>query len=108
MRRVLAALAVAVASLGAWPTIADIAPARRGELLYLLRHDCGSCHGMTLKGGLGSSLAPEVLRQRTDEHLLGVILDGMPGTPMPPWRPLLAVEEARWLVHVLRTGGGRP
>jgi len=87
---------------------AEIGESRRGELLYMLRHDCGSCHGMTLKGGLGTSLLPDILKQRTDEHLLGVILDGVPGTPMPPWRPLLAEEEVRWLVQVLREGGDIP
>lgn len=34
----------------------DIAPEREKELETLLYQDCGSCHGMTLKGGLGPAL----------------------------------------------------
>ena len=30
--------------------------ARRAELVTLVRQDCGSCHGLTLKGGLGPAL----------------------------------------------------
>jgi len=80
---------------------------RQQQLRYLLKHDCGSCHGMTLKGGLGPSLRPEALNGKTDELLLRAILDGRPGTPMPPWKHLLTEEEARWLVTLMRNGGVR-
>jgi len=43
---------------------AGIDPVRQTELLYLLKHDCGSCHGMTRKGGLGPALLPANLRDR--------------------------------------------
>lgn len=81
---------------------ADIGAERRTELLYLLKHDCGSCHGMTRKGGLGSPLLASVLADKQDDTLVTVILDGIPGTPMPPWRPFIDPDEARWLVRVLR------
>lgn len=86
----------------------EIGPARRAELLHLLEQDCGSCHGLTRKGGLGAPLLPETLEGRSDEFLTGVILDGIPGTPMPPWRPLLTPGEARWLVQTLRRGRDAP
>jgi mono/diheme cytochrome c family protein len=35
------------------PVPAALDTARQAELLHLLKHDCGSCHGMTRKGGLG-------------------------------------------------------
>lgn len=75
---------------------------RREALMYLLRQDCGSCHGMTMRGGLGSPLLPATLADKADDVLVGIILDGMPGTPMPPWRPLLSESEAAWLVSRLR------
>lgn len=87
--------------------LADVPPQRQVELLHLLKHDCGSCHGMTLKGGLGVALTPEALARRPAELLLTTILDGRSGTPMPPWRSVLTREEAAWLVDVLRTGGVR-
>jgi cytochrome c55X len=77
---------------------------RQGELRHLLKHDCGSCHGMTRKGGLGPALLPENLQERPRELLVLTVLDGRPGTPMPPWRGQLSEEEANWLVDVLLRG----
>ena len=80
--------------------------ARQAELLYLLKHDCGSCHGMTRKGGLGPPLLPENLLDRPRSLMVNTVLDGRPGTPMPPWRGQLTGQEVRWLVEVLRKGEG--
>lgn len=81
-----------------------VAPERGRALLHLLKQDCGSCHGLTLKGGLGPPLLPETLAGKDADALAAVILDGAPGTAMPPWRPFLSPEEARWLVDRLREG----
>ena len=93
-------------SIAAWSFAAqaEITESRKAWLTHLLEQDCGSCHGMTRKGGLGSPLLPEVLRERDDDTLVTIILDGIPGTPMPPWRPLMNAEEAQWLVDLLRKG----
>jgi cytochrome c55X len=79
---------------------------RQAQLLYLLKHDCGSCHGMTRKGGLGPALLPENLHDFPPEFLVMTILDGRPGTPMPPWRGELSEADARWLVEALNRGEG--
>lgn len=84
------------------PARADIDVPRQAELLYFLKHDCGSCHGLTRSGGLGSPLLPEALAERSDEDLVEIILEGLPGTPMPPWKALLTEEEALWLVHAIK------
>jgi cytochrome c55X len=78
--------------------------ARKAELLHRLKHDCGSCHGLTMKGGLGPPLLPDRLAERSREELAAVILEGVPATPMPPWQGELSVEEADWLVEVLQEG----
>ena len=80
--------------------------AKQAELLYLLKHDCGSCHGMTRKGGLGPALLPENLHDRPATLMVNTILDGRSGTPMPPWRGQLTKPEAQWLVEMLRRGEG--
>jgi cytochrome c55X len=80
--------------------------ARQNELLYLLKHDCGSCHGMTRKGGLGPPLLPDSLRDRPNALLVNTVLDGRPGTPMPPWRAELSEQDVRWLVEAMRQGKG--
>lgn len=87
------------------PSVAEPPDAeRQADLLNLLRHDCGSCHGLTMKGGLGPSLEPASLEGKADEALVAIILDGIPGTPMPPWRPELNDTEAAWMVDQLRRG----
>lgn len=95
-----AALAMALLLLPA----AAPAPARQAELRHLLLHDCGSCHGMTMRGGLGSPLLPGALADRSDAALIGIILDGIRGTPMPPWVGELSEEDAAWMVRILREG----
>jgi cytochrome c55X len=77
---------------------------RKAELLHRLKHDCGSCHGLTMKGGLGPPLLPDRLAERSREELVAVILEGVPATPMPPWQGELSAAEAAWLVEVLQEG----
>ncbi len=100
------AIVILLAWLAVPATAAELPRERAGELLRLLRHDCGSCHGLTLKGGLGRPLLPQALAGRDAETLAGIILDGIPGTPMPPWRGILSQEDARWLARRLKEGIG--
>ena len=83
---------------------AQPAPERRAQLVELVRQDCGSCHGLTLKGGLGPSLEPAAMADKDSAQLSFVILHGRRGTPMPPWRSLLTEDEARWIVEALKRG----
>ena len=84
--------------------VADVSRERQVQLLYLLKHDCGSCHGMTLKGGLGPPLLPDAIANKSGELLVNTILDGRAGTPMGPWGRFISEQEARWLVERLRRG----
>jgi len=77
---------------------------RQLELSNLLLQDCGACHGLTMKGGLGPALLPSTLKGKSAEFLTSTILDGRPGTAMPGWRPLLSVSEARWITNQLLGG----
>ncbi len=86
----------------ALPVAAEVPPERQEALKNLVMHDCGSCHGLTRKGGLGSALLPEALADRSPEALAAIILDGVPGTAMPPWRPLLSEAEAAWIADYLK------
>jgi len=81
-----------------------LAPERQKELIYLLRQDCGACHGMNLRGGLGPSLLPESLKPMSVNQIAQTILNGRPGTPMPPWKPFMSEPEALWLADQLKTG----
>jgi cytochrome c55X len=82
----------------------DISNDRQHELLHLLQHDCGSCHGMTLKGGLGSPLTADKLQNKSHEFLTSIIMNGVEGTPMPPWKGILDEQEVTWMVKQLKSG----
>lgn len=75
-------------------------PERLETLLY---QDCGSCHGMTLRGGLGPALPRDRMQTLSPEALTHIIRHGIPGTAMPGWKALLSEEEARWIAEHLRT-----
>ena len=80
------------------------APARERDLVRLVRQDCGSCHGLTLKGGLGPSLTPQALRDRPIDSLRATVLLGRPGTAMPPWQGILNEAETDWILARLLAG----
>lgn len=103
--RTVAGLALlASANLAMAAPVSAPSPERAAVIRHLVRQDCGSCHGLTLKGGLGSPLTAESLAGRPDEALLATILNGRPGTAMPPWRPFLTEEEAKWVIKWLKDG----
>lgn len=81
---------------------AEPSPTRQNELRQLLKNDCGACHGLTLKGGMGPALLPENLAGKKDELLVTTILEGRKGTAMPPWQPFMNRDETVWLVGFLR------
>jgi cytochrome c55X len=90
------------------PAWAEPAPAidqaRQAELVRLVRQDCGSCHGLTLQGGLGPALLPATLAGKPSDSLAATILHGRPGSAMPPWRRFLNEAEADWIVSNLKKG----
>lgn len=96
--------ALSIATLASVDALAEPPQGRQEELLHRLRHDCGSCHGMTLKGGLGPPLLPADLAGKDDGALVDSILHGRPGTPMPPWDFEISAAEAGWLIGQLKEG----
>lgn len=96
-------LAILTACLAA-TAMAEPSAARQKELVHLVRQDCGSCHGLTLQGGLGPPLLPATLADKPAEGLVATIIGGRTGTPMPPWHRFLTEDEAKWIVAKLMTG----
>lgn len=103
------ALTVLLAATPALAATAEpqIGPAAAARLENLVLQDCGSCHGLTRKGGLGSPLTREALAGQEREGLAGIILDGIPQTAMPPWRPLMSEAEALWIADYLLESDAR-
>jgi cytochrome c55X len=79
-------------------------PARQHRLIQMVRHDCGSCHGLTLAGGLGPALVPQALEDKPVAYLQALILRGRPGTAMPGWQGLLSEQDAHWIALKLKEG----
>jgi cytochrome c55X len=75
--------------------------AKRLERMVI--QDCGSCHGLTMKGGLGKPLTREALKDADPQSIASIILGGVPGTAMPEWRPLLSEDEALWMANYLKS-----
>lgn len=98
MRNLLAWLLMAGVAHAGEPTLDPAA------LQRLVHQDCGSCHGLTLKGGLGPDIRPEAIEHYDPEILQSVILDGIPDTAMPPWRPLITEDQAAWIARYLLEG----
>jgi cytochrome c55X len=89
----------------AGPVLAQFPDAsRQRELVRLVRQDCGSCHGMTLKGGLGPPLTPGALDGKPLDSMVATVMNGRPGTPMPPWSRFVTEGEAQWIVEQLMRG----
>ncbi|UZE97516.1 c-type cytochrome [Alkalimarinus alittae] len=82
----------------------SITQTRATELAHMVKHDCGSCHGMTLKGGLGPSLLPEQFKDKNVEYIKLSILHGRNGTAMPPWNAILSDNDAEWIAEYLLSG----
>lgn len=100
-----AVLATGILFLHSGPVSAGSIPERRQqELINMVRQDCGSCHGITLNGGLGPPLTSRVLTGKSHGLLFNTIMYGRKDTPMPPWQGLLSREEIEWIVTRLKDG----
>lgn len=83
---------------------AEPSPERQRDLVHMVRQECGSCHGMSLQGGLGPGLRPADLQEKPAEGLAATIYHGRPGTAMPPWQRFLSEAEAAWVTERLMSG----
>ena len=98
----LAALAALPPGSASEPVSEPVSAQRALALRHLLIQDCGSCHGLRLAGGLGPALQPRSLGDKPVEFLSYTILNGRPGTAMPPWAALLSESEALWLAREIK------
>lgn len=77
----------------------------QGESLF--RSQCAGCHGPKGEGGSGPSLAaPALVRATSEELLVKIIADGIPGTEMP--RSRLDREQIRQIALFVRRLGQLP
>ncbi len=82
----------------------DLSEAEIARLSNMVRQDCGSCHGLTLKGGLGRPLTVEHLSGMDRQTVRDIILFGIDETAMPGWSALLSEPQADWIAGALKAG----
>ena len=85
------------------PTAADLQGGARVYTMY-----CGRCHGLDGNGGTGPPLARPRLRRAADEAaIIGIVVDGIPGTAMMGgWS--LSEREITQVTAYVRSLGQRP
>jgi len=93
-----------VALLGGVLPVSAAQPSGQEELANFVIQDCGSCHGLTLRGGLGPPLRPSDISHLPEPAISAIIREGVPGTAMPPWKALLTDEEIDWISRQLKSG----
>jgi len=65
---------------------------------------CVACHGADLSGGVGKALnAGSSAASASDEELIGIITNGVPGTAMPAWGDQLSGDEITEVLAYIRT-----
>jgi glucose/arabinose dehydrogenase len=74
-----------------------------GSIMELYTQNCASCHGQNMEGGLGSSLIDDIWKYGgSDEEIAKVVRDGVPEMGMVPWKDVLADDQIRALVILMR------
>ena len=101
-----AAALILAGALGSAAWAAQPSPeiARARDLRALVLNDCGSCHGMTLRGGLGPALLPETLAPKGQAFVAEMIRVGNPANAMPAWGSLLSPSDITWIAQSLVEG----
>lgn len=100
----LAIVIIAITAKHSYANSDTLSKNRKTQLVHLVKQDCGSCHGMTLQGGLGPALLSKNLENKPLLFIQNTILYGRAGTAMPPWKPLLSEQEALWIAKQLKQG----
>lgn len=67
--------------------VAGGAPETEDELANFVIQDCGSCHGLKLKGGLGPPLRPEDIEALPETAVAAIIREAFPVRPCRPGKP---------------------
>ena len=69
--------------------------------------ECQGCHGPNHEGGVGSDLRPNVIGKKNAYMLAETILNGRPGTAMPPFKSKFNKADADKMVDYLQHFKGR-
>ena len=77
------------------------------DVASVFEKECQGCHGPNHEGGVGADLRPNVIAKKNAEDLAQVILNGRPGTAMPPFKEKFSQADAQKMVDYLQHFKGR-
>ncbi|HKV73140.1 MAG TPA: c-type cytochrome [Gemmatimonadales bacterium] len=108
VRRLLASLLLAAPLAAQTPDVANPSPADLEAGQTIFRTQCARCHGAGGTGGIGPSFThPKLRRAATDDDVVNIVLNGIPGTAMIGfWN--LSADEARQVAGYVRSLGKLP
>jgi len=76
--------------------------ADRGAQIFAT--SCANCHGLDAAGGaLGPTLISPEVAANDDDFFRATIIDGRPGTAMPPWGSVLKAQDIEDVIAWLRS-----
>ena len=98
---VMSAAAVALVSTGLFAGTSNLNPEKFFE------KECQGCHGPNHEGGVGADLRPAKIAKKNAYMLQETILNGRPGTAMPPFASKLSKADAQKMVDYLQHFKGK-
>ncbi len=98
---VMSAAAVALLSSGLF------AGTSKMDVEKVFEKECQGCHGPNHEGGVGADLRPNKLKGKNAYMLAETILNGRPGTAMPPFKNTFSKADAQKMVDYLQHFKGR-
>jgi nitrite reductase (NO-forming)/hydroxylamine reductase len=92
-------------------TVAAVAVMATGACAFdadaVFERECQGCHGPKHQGGVGSDIRPAVVKPKNAQMLAETILNGRPGTAMPPFKEIFSKNEAATMVDYLQHFKGK-
>ncbi len=73
----------------------------------MFEKECQGCHGPNHEGGVGADLRPDKLEKKNAYTMAEVILNGRPGTAMPPFANKMTKADAQKMVDYLQHFKGK-
>ena len=98
-----------ILSVGAMALISTglFADTSKMDVEKMFEKECQGCHGPNHEGGVGADLRPAKLEKKNAYTLAEVILDGRPGTAMPPFAEKMNQADAQKMVDYLQHFKGK-
>jgi nitrite reductase (NO-forming)/hydroxylamine reductase len=73
----------------------------------MFEKECQGCHGPNHEGGVGADLRPDKIAKKNAYTLVQTILNGRPGTAMPPFSEKMNKADAQKMVDYLQHFKGK-